>query len=48
MAFDMGLLELITLYGYNGAPNVTAWAESLEMFWSARQYVLPFQVIDIF
>lgn len=44
MAFHIDLLELITLQGHNAAPNATAWAETLEIFWKRRQYLVPFQV----
>ncbi|KDQ08431.1 hypothetical protein BOTBODRAFT_78362, partial [Botryobasidium botryosum FD-172 SS1] len=32
IAFDLNLLELITLQLCNGTPNITAWAETLETF----------------
>ncbi|KDQ13392.1 hypothetical protein BOTBODRAFT_133638, partial [Botryobasidium botryosum FD-172 SS1] len=43
MAFRLNLLELITLQGRNGAPNITAWAETLVQFLGKRRFLVPFQ-----
>ncbi|KDQ07397.1 hypothetical protein BOTBODRAFT_83558, partial [Botryobasidium botryosum FD-172 SS1] len=43
IAFHLDLLELIALQMKRGAPNATAWAETLEAFWCERQYLIAFQ-----
>lgn len=45
MAFNLDILELITLQSHNGAPNTTAWSNSLEVFWKRRQFLMPSEVL---
>ncbi|KIJ40045.1 hypothetical protein M422DRAFT_174309, partial [Sphaerobolus stellatus SS14] len=40
IAFDINLMELISLAMLNMAPNVTGWTLSLESFWLRRGYTL--------
>ncbi|KIJ25089.1 hypothetical protein M422DRAFT_273977 [Sphaerobolus stellatus SS14] len=40
IAFDINLMELISLTMLNMAPNVTGWTLSLETFWLRRGYTL--------
>ncbi|KZV80993.1 hypothetical protein EXIGLDRAFT_629243, partial [Exidia glandulosa HHB12029] len=36
MAFSLGLLDFISIHSLNVAPNVTAWASTIETFWKRR------------
>ncbi|EIN07535.1 hypothetical protein PUNSTDRAFT_29227, partial [Punctularia strigosozonata HHB-11173 SS5] len=40
LAFDLNMLELIATLFVNVAPNITAWATTLESFLGVRQYRL--------
>lgn len=40
MAFDVNLLELVTINSSYIAPNLTGWALTLEWFWRDRGFVL--------
>lgn len=40
LAFSFRLLELISLHSLHVAPNVTAWAATLEKFWDRRGYLI--------
>ncbi|KZV90036.1 hypothetical protein EXIGLDRAFT_771164 [Exidia glandulosa HHB12029] len=39
LAFNLGMLEFITLHSTNVAPNVTAWATTLQQYWVRRHVV---------
>ncbi|EJD43333.1 hypothetical protein AURDEDRAFT_25598, partial [Auricularia subglabra TFB-10046 SS5] len=40
IAFSMPLLELISIHSLNVAPNSSAWAETLHMFWHRRAHMV--------
>ncbi|EJD49157.1 hypothetical protein AURDEDRAFT_59639 [Auricularia subglabra TFB-10046 SS5] len=40
LAFSIRLLEFISLHSLNVAPNITAWAATLEAFWARRGFVI--------
>lgn len=44
IAFHLDLLDFIILHGQNAAPNISAWADTLEAFWKQRSYILPSEV----
>ncbi|KZV80544.1 hypothetical protein EXIGLDRAFT_629975, partial [Exidia glandulosa HHB12029] len=39
LAFSLVMLEFITLHSMNVAPNVTAWASTLQQYWARRHMV---------
>ncbi|KZV83385.1 hypothetical protein EXIGLDRAFT_595291, partial [Exidia glandulosa HHB12029] len=39
LAFNLNVLEFITLHSHNVAPNVTAWATTLQQYWARRGVV---------
>lgn len=38
LAFSLRILEFISLHSLNVAPNVTAWAETLQQYWARRGF----------
>lgn len=44
LAFKIRLLEFIGIHTLNVAPNITAWATSLQQFWARRGYTHEFGV----
>ncbi|KZV98431.1 hypothetical protein EXIGLDRAFT_568177, partial [Exidia glandulosa HHB12029] len=40
VAFNIRLLEFISLHSLHVAPNTTAWATTLESFWAKRGYAM--------
>jgi hypothetical protein len=44
LAFDINLLEFVTIASHHMAPNVTGWSSSLQEFLSLRGYLLSEKV----
>lgn len=44
VAFSVRLLELISVHSLNVAPNITAWATTLESFWARRGFTIDERV----
>ncbi|KIJ36843.1 hypothetical protein M422DRAFT_100018, partial [Sphaerobolus stellatus SS14] len=40
IAFDINLLDLVSITMFNLPPNISGWALSLEQFWKDRGYGL--------
>ncbi|EJD39690.1 hypothetical protein AURDEDRAFT_44141, partial [Auricularia subglabra TFB-10046 SS5] len=39
IAFSLPLLEFISIHSLNVAPNSSAWADTLQLFWQRRRYM---------
>ena len=44
LAFDINLLEFVTIGSHHMAPNVTGWSNALQYFLSIRRYTFGEQV----
>lgn len=44
LAFSVRVLEFISLHSLNVAPNVTAWADTLQQYWARRGVVAEHNV----
>ncbi|KZV94702.1 hypothetical protein EXIGLDRAFT_611406, partial [Exidia glandulosa HHB12029] len=42
LAFNLKLLEFISIHSLNVAPNATAWAASLQQYWARRGLVAEY------